>query len=591
MFGGELGQLLSIASANFNIPVDILNFCLLPILGSRIPSETDLLINPGTDYRVRAIRWCGLVGETGAKKSPIIDTLTQPLNSIQRESSDRFKADKAEFDRAVTAYKAAKPDERAALGEPIPPKAMVDMYFSDFTIESISASIANHQANGYLVFNDELAAFFKSMDAYRGGKGSDRQKWLFIYNGGALKVNRKSFDTIFIPHTSVSILGGIQPSTLENLVKGDESQEDGLWNRFTFVRLPQTKIELFSYTPYSLNDSLEIIYRRLADQTASRHYLSEESKPMCEVWHRWTEDKVFSEQNWLARGTYAKIESIAFRNALILHRTLAAIGNEVPAEYIPASTMEVAIEWTKWELSQTLLEYQMLGLTDDPELARILKFIDKFAGKGWVKPVDTRGWWSTKPKPSFDELKAFMSKVVSLGHAIDNDEPIASSRYQIKILEKSSHSSHSFPETHTHSGIQERLSVVTDSKNEIAKMGLGKGFNVVTTDSHESSHKNPDSIERVIFDELEKSVTTDGHESSHKPEYAVNGHHSDPSLKSVTTSSHSVNACSSNGSSDVVTTVTTFSKDSDLNPHSFDDIPDGDDDELELNGDEIDEDA
>jgi len=59
----------------------------------------------------------------------------------------------------------------------------------------------------------------------------------------------------------------------------------------------------------------------------------------------------------------------------------------------------------------------------------------------------------------------------------------------------------------------------------------------------------------------------------------------------VTTNSHSSNALPSNGSSDVVTTLTTFPKDLDLNPHSFDDIPEGDDDELELNGDEIDEDA
>jgi hypothetical protein len=95
--------------------------------------------------------------------------------------------------------------------------------------------------------------------------------------------------------------------------------------------------------------------------------------------------------------------------------------------------MELAIAWTKWELSQTLLQYQLLGLTNDPELSRILKFIDKFTGKGWVKPVEVRGWWSVKPKPSFDELKKFMARVVSLGYVIDNDEPIESSKYQIKI--------------------------------------------------------------------------------------------------------------------------------------------------------------
>lgn len=92
LFGGELGKLRSIAAGNFNIPVAILNFCLLPILGSQIKSETDLLINPGTDYKVRVIRWCGLVGETGTKKSPIIDILTGAISSIQREVADRSLA-------------------------------------------------------------------------------------------------------------------------------------------------------------------------------------------------------------------------------------------------------------------------------------------------------------------------------------------------------------------------------------------------------------------------------------------------------------------------------------------------------------------
>jgi hypothetical protein len=118
LFGGELGKLLSIAAGNFNIPIEILNFCLLPILGSQIKSETDLLINPGTDYKVRAIRWCGLVGETGTKKSPIIDILTGAMSSIQREVADRYKAEKLEYDAAFRAWKASKPADRG--DEPTP---------------------------------------------------------------------------------------------------------------------------------------------------------------------------------------------------------------------------------------------------------------------------------------------------------------------------------------------------------------------------------------------------------------------------------------------------------------------------------------
>lgn len=556
LFGGELGKLLSIAAGNFNIPVSILQFCLLPILGSQIKSETDLMINPGTDYKVRAIRWCGLVGETGTKKSPIIDILTGAMSSIQREVADRYKAEKLEYDAAFRAWKASKPQDRG--DEPAPVTPMMDLYFSDFTIESISQSISNHPHSGYLVYNDELAGFFKSMDAYRKNGGGDRQKWLTLYNGGALKVNRKSSDTIFIPQTSVSIVGGIQPSTIEHLISGDESQEDGLWNRFMFTRLPQTRIDAFSHTPCSLTEHLETLYRSLASQESFRHYLSDESKPLWAEWHRWTEDKTFSESSWIARGTYAKIEGIAARNALIIHRTMAAIAGEIPDRQISAATMELAIEWTKWELSQTLLEYQMLGLTDDPELSKILKFIDKFAGKDWVSARDVRNWWSVKPKPEASEIKSFMAKVVGLGHAIDNDEPIDSGKYRIQILEKSSPSSPQNSENQTQQRLTDGLSVVHNNRQENQETSQSAGLDSWTTSSPQNSPSLDPTDSNQPNDDDSKSWTKTWTTDSPPPQTTINGHHSDSVTKTGTTGSPPINNIPSNESSDSWTKWTTF---------------------------------
>jgi hypothetical protein len=555
LFGGELGKLLSIAAGNFNIPVSILQFCLLPILGSQIKSETDLMINPGTDYKVRAIRWCALVGETGTKKSPIIDILTGAMSSIQREVADRYKAEKLEYDAAFRAWKATKPADRDE--EPTPVTPMMDLYFSDFTIESISASISNHPGNGYLVHNDELAGFFKSMDAYRKNGGGDRQKWLTLYNGSALKVNRKSSDTIFIPQTSVSIVGGIQPTTIEHLISGDESQEDGLWNRFTFTRLPQTRIEAFSSTPQSLTEHLEKLYRTLASQESFRHTLSEESKPMWAEWHGWTEDKTFSESSWIARGTYAKIEGIAARNALIIHRTLAAIAGVSPPIEISASTMAIAIEWTKWELSQTLLEYQMLGLTNDPEQARILKFIDKFTGKGWVSARDVTHWWSGREKPNTSGIKSFMAKVVKLGQAIDNDEPIDSSKYRIQISSNGSNSSNKSPENNAQSQESLLLPLVTKNSQQNPEPAQSIVTNFVTTANNKVSNKIDATGNGIPIDDFQKTVTKTVDNGSNKPEPTANGHHSDSTENFVTKPSNSINSMNINGFSDSVTTVTT----------------------------------
>jgi hypothetical protein len=125
---------------------------------------------------------------------------------------------------------------------------------------------------------------------------------------------------------------------------------------------------------------------------------------------------------------------IAGRNAPIVHRAIAAQQGAIPELAISGEVMAIAIEWTQWELGQTLLEYQRLGLTDDPELSRILKFIDKFEGKGWVSTRDVTQWWSPKSDRNSHTIREFMAKIVALNYANDNHEPINSSKYRIEIL-------------------------------------------------------------------------------------------------------------------------------------------------------------
>ena len=357
----------------------------------------------------------------------------------------------------------------------------------------------------------------------------------------------------------MSIVGGIQPSTIEHLISGDESQEDGLWNRFMFTRLPQTRIDAFSHTPYSLTEHLETLYRSLASQESFRHFLSEESKPLWADWHVWTEDKTFSESSWIARGTYAKIEGIAARNALIIHRTMAAIAGVIPDLQISASTMAIAIDWTKWELSQTLLEYQMLGLTNDPEQSRILKFIDKFSGKGWVSARDVDRWWSARTKPPANELREFMAKVVKLGQAIDNNEAIESSKYRIQISSNGSDSSDKNSVNVAEKQTRLSLPLVTNLSPKAVKHSHNGDSEFVTTTrsiGSDKSENRQDIQTEINADEFVTNFATNG---SDKPETSLNGHHSQQSTNFVTKGSDSVNSIYDNQFSDSVTTVTTDS--------------------------------
>jgi Protein of unknown function (DUF3987) len=109
------------------------------------------------------------------------------------------------------------------------------------------------------------------------------------------------------------------------MIKQDASAGDGLWNRFMFCSLPQTKTKAFSNNSISLFDCLLSLYTNLSSAPVIEHILSEAAKPLWEAWHDEIEDRVMTEPSDLLRGTYAKAEGVAGRNALIIHRATGQV--------------------------------------------------------------------------------------------------------------------------------------------------------------------------------------------------------------------------------------------------------------------------
>ena len=104
---------------------------------------------------------------------------------------------------------------------------------SDTTVEAL-VGILQDNPRGLLVYRDELAGWVRSMDQYKGGKGSDRQHWLNLWSTDEVVVDRKSRmgEPIILAKPFVSLFGGIQPAMLGELRAG---MEDGLMDRFLFA--------------------------------------------------------------------------------------------------------------------------------------------------------------------------------------------------------------------------------------------------------------------------------------------------------------------------------------------------------------------
>ena len=137
---------------------------------------------------------------------------------------------------------------------------------SDTTVEAF-VGILEDNPRGLLVYKDELAGWVRSMDQYKGGKGSDRQHWLSFWSGDEVVVDRKSRmgEPIIVAKPFVSLFGGIQPAMLGELGAG---AEDGLMDRFLFAYPAQRQVR---FTEDEISAEAEeryaALYNALADLT------------------------------------------------------------------------------------------------------------------------------------------------------------------------------------------------------------------------------------------------------------------------------------------------------------------------------------
>jgi hypothetical protein len=198
-----------------------------------------------------------------------------------------------------------------------------------------------------------------------------------------------------------------------------------LWARLVFFNLPTTAT--YSHDPNPdglLYTALSKIYTTINGFTALTFTASSEAQKLWSEWYNDMVDRTIEQSGTFLESIYGKAKDRVARLALALHLLLAAADNKQPDREVSASTMYHAIELGRCLLLETEKVLALTGSnpTTDPAEARILKFINRFAGKGWVKTRMVTHWWSGKTKPSANDIRAFMLKVVELGYARENDE-------------------------------------------------------------------------------------------------------------------------------------------------------------------------
>jgi len=320
-------------------PRDFPGLSILVVSGSAIGAARALQLKGG--WLEKPGLYAVIVNRPGTTKTPALRAVMTPVYDEQDKLAEEHKAAVKEYEDAVEAYKEAKRNHEE--GTPLPPPPpepapLRHLFANDTTVESLAANLAENR-KGILLFRDELTAWVRSLDQYK-GRGTDRQFFLSGWSGEMVKVDRKYAhgQPTIIRDPFVSVLGGIQPDLLVEL-QAEGGKEDGFIHRVLFAFPAEGEAQEWSDTALSDEDQLEwkVVLGKLlnlqpikaegSSERPKRLEFSPDGKAAYVAWHNQLVAEMnhaeFTRELW---GPWSKLKAHCARFALILHLLRVACG-------------------------------------------------------------------------------------------------------------------------------------------------------------------------------------------------------------------------------------------------------------------------
>jgi hypothetical protein len=310
-------------------PVDYFASVSVGLAGGVIGMSTTFAIK--AHYRETAILYLAVVGPPGTKKTPAFKLLSLALWDIDRELRERYEAEKEEHQQ--------RGDDAG------PPPVLAQLTIDDTTREAVAQDLSVNR-RGLVLIKDELTSWVAALDAYRAGKGDDKQFWLKVNSNAPVKVNRKgkSNEPLIVAHPFVTIVGGLTPAMLPTI---KSSGDDGWIDRILFSYPEPQEAEDWSEdeVPQELLDDWTAAVRFLhslamvrEENNRLRPYILGMTDQARDVWRAWvnrhraeTRDLDFFSS---LKGPWSKLEGFCGRLALILTLLHHAYNPDHPG-YLP----------------------------------------------------------------------------------------------------------------------------------------------------------------------------------------------------------------------------------------------------------------
>ena len=337
--------------------------------------------------------------------------VTEPLRKKQKQLF-------AEYSQSRNAWENLSAEQK----QKIPRPRLRQVLTTDCTIEALKDVLADNP-HGIVYLSDELTGWSRSMGQYKGGRGDDRQHWLSIWSGTQIVTNRKGAEPIVINNPFVSIMGGVQPDALGDLI--DDGREDGFAARI-----------LFSYPdPIPNKDWSEDVVKesvRYAGICESLWNLEPSQTPVVfspaakDRWVKWINAHRNESPSDNLRPVWSKCEGHCARIALVLFLARMAC-NETTSKQIDEQSIDGAIKLVNYFYNHAQRVYGSMAVhSDKGRIGNALRWIKKHGGTVTARKTSMHGLVKDS-----DAAKALFHDLADLGYGTVSDEARGSVVFRI----------------------------------------------------------------------------------------------------------------------------------------------------------------
>lgn len=377
-------------SERMQCPPDFAAVASIVTLASVIGTRVKIAPKRHDDWTVVPNLWAVIIGRPGVMKTPALQEVMKPLQSLQASAHERYEAEQREYEagklfaeqakrvakdaihKALKAGNSSKAEEaaRAAVTQEDPEPVCRRYIVNDCTVEKLG-ELLNQNPGGLMVYRDELAGFFRTLE--RSGHEGDRAFYLEAWNGAVpFTYDRIGRGTLHISNTCVSMLGSIQPGPIAELLRGMRgSGDDGLLQRFQLAVWPNQTPEWRNVdrrpnlaARQAAEDLVAKIDRLPLSESVTLRFDSA-AQEMFDNWRGHLETRLRGSEHPMLEAHLAKYRSLVPSLALILHLVESLDG---PVSLL---ALERAIAWAEY-LEPHARRIYAPAMSPDVDAARLL---------------------------------------------------------------------------------------------------------------------------------------------------------------------------------------------------------------------------